>query len=193
MQYKRKFVTLYYDNQIIGQMKRLDIEDNEIMQIAIQQEILRSEDSRYDHKLHGVLIVSKGYSCNEVGEMFGHDATTVQRWVNRFNQKGFAGLYEGERTGRPNRIDHSTWEQLGHDLRKNPKDFEYTQNMWDGKLLSHHLEQQYGVKIGVRQCQRIFRKMRFRRRKPRPVIANADPAAQAAFKKNSHNGKRSKH
>ena len=193
MQYKIKFVSLFYNNQIIGQMKRLNIEDNEIMQIAIQQEILRSEDSRYDHKLHGVLIVSKGYSCYEVGEMFGHDTTTVQRWVNRFNQKGFAGLYEGERIGRPNRIDHSTWEHLGHDLRKNPRDFEYTQNMWDGKLLSHHLEQQYGVNIGVRQCQRIFKKMGFRRRKPRPVIANADTAAQAAFKKTSHNGKRSKH
>ena len=174
-------------------MKRLDIEDNEIMQIAIQHEILRSEDSRYDHKLHGVLIVSKGYSCFDVGEMFGHEATTVQRWVNRFNQKGFAGLYEGERTGRPNRIDHKAWEQLARDLRKNPREFEYAQNMWDGKLLSHHLEQQYGIKLGVRQCQRIFKKMGFRRRKPRPVIANADPAAQAAFKKNSPNGTRSKH
>jgi transposase len=174
-------------------MKRLDIEDNEIMQIAIQQEILRSEDSRYDHKLHGVLIVSKGYSCSEVGELFGHDATTVQRWVNRFNQKGFAGLYEGERTGRPKKIDPKAWEQLGRDLRKNPREFEYAQNMWDGKLLSHHLEQQYGIKLGVRQCQRIFNKMEFRRRKPRPVIANADPDAQAAFKKNSPNGTRSKH
>ena len=193
MQYNKKFVTLYYDNQNIVQMKRLDIEDNEIMQIAIQQEILRSEDSRYDHKLHGILIVSKGYSCSEVGEMFGHDATTVQRWVNRFNQKGFAGLYEGERTGRPNRIDHKIWEQLGRDLRKNPREFEYAQNMWDGKLLSHHLEQRYGIKLGVRQCQRIFKKMGFRRRKPRPVIANADPVAQAAFKKNSPNGTRSKH
>ena len=181
-----------YVNQSIGYMKLLKIDDNEIMQMAIQQEILRSEDSRYDHRLHGVLLVSKGLNCSEVGDMFGHNATTVQRWVNHFNKKGFAGLYEGERTGRPMTIDHSTWEQLGHDLRKHPKDFYYGQNMWDGKLLSHHLEQRYGVKMGVRQCQRIFKKMGFRRRKPRPVIANADPSAQKAFKKTSHDGKRPK-
>jgi transposase len=35
----------------------------------------------------------------------------------------------------------------------------------------------------VRQCQRLFRQMGFRLRKPRPLIAHADPAAQAAYKK----------
>lgn len=30
------------------------------MQIAIQQEIFRSEESRYDHKLHEVLLVAMG-------------------------------------------------------------------------------------------------------------------------------------
>ncbi len=54
---------------------------------------------------------------------------------------------------------------------------------WDGKLLAHHVAQRYGVPLGVRQCQRLFHHLGFRRRKPRPVIAQADPAAQAAFKK----------
>jgi hypothetical protein len=35
----------------------------------------------------------------------------------------------------------------------------------------------------VRQCQRLFRQMRFRLRKPWPLIAHADPAAQAAYKR----------
>ena len=34
-------------------MRVLLVKDGEIMQIALQQEILRSEESRYDHKLHG--------------------------------------------------------------------------------------------------------------------------------------------
>jgi transposase len=173
-------------------MKCLQIEDAQIMQIAIQQEIMRTEDSRFDHRLHGILLVSKGYNCYDVGEMFGHNATTIERWVNAFNIKGFAGLYEGERTGRPRSLNPKEWEQLGKDLRKHPTDFNYGQNLWDGKLLSYHLEHEYGLKLGVRQCQRIFKKMGFRRRKPRPVIANADPKAQKAFKKTSNVGKRRK-
>lgn len=139
--------------------------------------------TRYDHRLHGVLLVSKGFNCYEVSELFGQNPTTVQRWVNSFNKKGFAGLYEGERTGRPRSFDEMQWEELGKDLRKQPKDFGYEQNLWDGKLLSYHVAHCYGIHLGVRQCQRIFNKMGFRHRKPRPVIAQASPEAQAAFKK----------
>lgn len=166
-------------------MKRIQIEDNQIMQAAIQQEILRSEDSRYDHRLHGVLLVSKGMSCYQAGEFLGHDSTTIQRWVNDFNINGFAGLFDKERPGRPASVNSRQWEKLSKDLRKHPKDFGYDQNLWDGKLLAHHLNSLYGIEMGVRQCQRIFHKFGFRRRKPRPVIAQADPSAQKAFKKTS--------
>jgi len=164
-------------------MRKLEVEDKEIMQIAIRNEIARSEESRYDHRLHGVLLVSQGLSCRKVGEYLGQNPVTVQRWVKRFNNKGFAGLYEGERSGRPSRIDALQWTELETDLRKSPKEFGYGQNLWDGKLLSHHLSVYYGVDLGTRQSQRIFRQMGFRRRKPRPLIAHGDPEAQRVFKK----------
>ena len=47
-------------------MLKLQIEDAEVMRIAIQQEIARSEESRYDHRLHGLLLVTAGHSCREV-------------------------------------------------------------------------------------------------------------------------------
>ena len=78
-------------------MRKLEIADPQLMQVAIQQEIERSEESRYDHRLHGVLLVSSGYSCTEVGQLFGQAATTIQRWVQRFERGGFDGLREGER------------------------------------------------------------------------------------------------
>ena len=171
-------------------MKRIQIEDNQIMQLAIQQEILRSEDSRYDHRLHGILLVSKGMSCYQAGEMLGHDSTTIQRWVNDFNTTGFSGLYDKERPGRPTSLTAHQWDKLSKDLRKHPKDFGYVQNLWDGKLLAHHLNSQYGIEVGVRQCQRIFHKFGFRRRKPRPLIAQGDPLAQKAFKKTSKSSKK---
>jgi hypothetical protein len=39
------------------------------------------------------------------------------------------------------------------------------------------------VRIGLRQCQRLFHVFGFRRRKPRPLLAHADPEQQAAYKK----------
>lgn len=82
-------------------MRKLQIENAEEMRLAIQQEIKRSDESRYDHRLHGVLLVANGHSCGDVAHLLVEDARTIQRWVRRFEQQWFDGLREGERTGRP--------------------------------------------------------------------------------------------
>lgn len=168
-------------------MRRLEISDAEIMQVAIQQEIVRSEGSRYDHRLHGVLLVCSGMSTYEVAELFGRSPRTIQYWVQRFERNGFAGLQDTERPGRPTTLGAATLERVGKDLRRDPRKLGYTQTLWDGKLLSHHLAASYCVHLGVRQCQRLFTQLGFRRRKPRPLIAQADPEAQRAYKKTPAN------
>jgi len=173
-------------------MRKLEIADKEIMRLALQDEIARSDESRYDHRLHGVLLVSHGMSCPQVAHYLGEHPVTVQRWVSGFNAKGFAALYEGERTGRPRRMTESQWAQMQEDLRKSPREFGYGQNLWDGKMLAHHLAARCGVGLGVRQCQRIFRQLGFRRRKPRPLIAGADPEMQRRYKKTASSGSRRK-
>jgi len=173
-------------------MRQLQLEDAEIMTIAIQQEISRSEEARYDHRLHGVLLVGQGLNCYEVAELLGQDPVSVQRWVKQFNQRGFAGLHEGERPGRPASLSAGQWEALGRDLRRSPRELKYEQNLWDGKLLAHHLQSRFGVSLCVRQCQRIFGQMGFRLRKPRPEIAKGDPEAQALYKKTPPPGRKRK-
>jgi transposase len=164
-------------------MHKLVIADAAIMRLAIQEEIARSEEARYDHRLHGVLLVSPGLSAVRVAEWFGQDPRTVARWVRRFETRGFTGLHEGERPGRPARLSPRHVAGVARALRQAPRALGYAQTPWDGKLLAHHVAARYGVSLGVRQCQRLFHHLGFRRRKPRPVIAQADPAAQAAFKK----------
>ena len=170
-------------------MRKLQISDPHVMFVAVQQEILRSEDSRYDHRLHGILLVCSGLSCYEVADLLGHSARTIQCWVNRFEQNGFAALQDRPRPGRPPALDEATCEAVGRDLRGSPRQFGYSQNLWDGRLLTHHLAQRYGVGLGVRQCQRLFHRLGFRLRKPRPVIAKADPEAQARYKRTARSGR----
>lgn len=164
-------------------MHKLQIRDAAVMSEAIRQEITRSEESRYDHRLHGVLMVAQGMNCYEVGRWLGEHSTTVQRWVKSFEAEGFAGIREGERPGRPSRIAPGVLAKLERELRREPRSLGYEQTLWDGKLLSHHLQKRHGVKLKVRQCQRLFRQLGFRLRKPRPEIAQADPVRQRAFKK----------
>ena len=164
-------------------LKKLEITNAKEMSIAIRNEISRSEESRYDHRLHGILLVSKGMNCYDAGSMLGENSKTMERWVNGFNEKGFNALREGKRSGRPSRLTPQQMDIINSDLRKRPGEFGYDQNLWDGKLLMHHISDKFHMKVGVRTCQLIFHRLEFRRRKPRPVITKGDPEKRGAFKK----------
>lgn len=170
-------------------MRKLAISNAAEMSIAIRQEIGRSEESRYDHRLHGILLVSQGIDCYQVASWLDQHPTTVERWVKKFEKHGFTGIKEGARPGRPKSLTDAQMKKLNSDLRINPRDMGYGQNLWDGKLLRHHLSRSYRIELGVRQCQRLFGKFGFRLRKPRPVIAQADQEKQEVFKKTARNGK----
>jgi len=169
-------------------MKPLTISDEENMIMAIQDEIRRNDASRYDHRLHGVLLIAHGMTCPRVAELLGDSHHSVVNWVQRFEKKGFAGLAEGQRSGRPSRLSAQHMAKLEAALRQSPAAFGLSTQMWDGPTLSAYLDKELGVKLKARQCQRLFRQLGFRLRKPRPQVAQADPVLQAAHKKTPRTG-----
>ena len=166
-------------------MKALTIAEPSLIMLGLQDEIRRNAESRYDHRLHGVLLVAEGMNCWRVAEWLGDAPRTVEYWVRRFEAKGLAGLQEGARPGRPRRLTPAQIAALQAGWRKRPADFGLRGNLWDGKTLAAHIKRAHGVTLGARQCRRFFRQWGFRLVKPRPVIARADAVRQAEHQKNS--------
>lgn len=100
------------------------------MRIALQQENSRSDKSRYNHRLLGVLLVGQGHSCYDVAALVGGHHTTIARWVHRFDERALTGLREEERQGRLRRLGNKFWAELEWDLRLRPRDPVYEQNLW---------------------------------------------------------------
>ncbi len=168
-------------------MRPLTISETDKKILVLQQEIQRSEESRYDHRLHAVLLVAHGITCPEVSRLLGDSPRTVEYWVGRFQQRGVSGLLEGAHPGRPSRLTAEQLAGINRALRDTPVLSGMSTNLWDGKTLSAWIDKEYGVHLGARQCQRLFRQLNFRLRKPRPVIAGATKTRKKAFKKNFAN------
>lgn len=155
----------------------------------LQQEINRHQEARYDHRLHCVLLVAAGMSCEKVAGLFGDSPRTVVNWARRFDGKGLAGLAEGNPAGRPTRLSAEQLEEVRGLVRQPPAAAAVDANLWDGKTLRVCLRKRYQVQLSVRQCQRLFRLVDTRYRLRRPVVAKADPQRQAEHKKNSKRGR----
>ena len=164
-------------------MRIITIADAENVILGLQDEIRRSEESRYDHRLHGVLLVAHGMNCCQVADLLGDAPRTVAYWAERFEEQGLAGLQEGARSGRPSKLDADQLSDLQRVLRGKPSEVGLSGNLWDGKTMSDYVRKKHRVELSPRQCRRLLRQWEFRYRKPRPVIARADPQKQAAHKK----------
>lgn len=169
-------------------VKRIAIRDAETFVAAIQDEISRTREGRYFHRLHVVLYVLQGASPYEAARLYGDSARAIEYWVHQLLSNGLAGLWEGDRPGRPDRLSAVDQERLRSEICLSPRELGYDQNLWDGVLLSHHLREQYAISLGVRQCQRLFHKLGFTLQRPRRQAREADPLQQEAFKKTSTNG-----
>jgi transposase len=164
-------------------MRRVTIINPEKTKAVIRDEIRRTNETRLQHRLHCILLVCDERTCADVVALFGDSLRAVQYWVKRYNEAGINGLRDPIRVGRNPRLLLENEAILAQDLRRSPRELGYTQNLWDGKLLSHHLKEKFNVELKVRQCQNIFHQLGFRRRKPRPVIAKVDMKYQEAYKK----------
>src|SRR6516164_6288123 len=121
-------------------MRPLQIATSPAIILGLQQEIQRSEESRYDHRLHGVLLVAQGMTCPEVARLLGDSPRSVEYWVHRFQRQGLSGLTEGKRSGRPSRLNEKQMKEISRVLRNKPTDAGMQANLWDGKTLSAWIE-----------------------------------------------------
>src|SRR5580704_4959244 len=124
-------------------MKPLAIADSKTIILGLQDEIRRSEDARYDHRIHGVLLIAQGLTCPEVAGLLGDAPRTVEYWIHNFEKYGLAGLLEGERSGRPRRLSEAQMRQIDAILRKTPRQVGLNGNLWDGKTLAAWIEKRY--------------------------------------------------
>ena len=169
-------------------MKRIEIHNANDVRTIIQNEIQSTDQARYQHRLHCILLLSSGRTCADVAALFNDGLRTIQYWAKRFNEYGINGLHDVGRPGRRSSFSDETRKIIEQDLRRSPRELGYSQNMWDGKLLSNHLKQKFDIQLKVRRCQVLFHELGFRLRKPRPVIAKADREAQEAYKKIKKSG-----
>lgn len=137
-------------------MQPLKIDNTEEVVRNLQDEIRRSEESRYDHRLHAILLVAQGLSARETADWLGDAARTVELWVHRFQKSGLEALHEVHRPGRPSRLSPEQIAQVQTVLSSIPAEAGLIADAWDSNTLSIYLRS-LGVRLKPRQCRNLLR------------------------------------
>lgn len=169
-------------------MRLLTVDSAEAVQESIQDYFTKNEEARFIHRLHTILlkIDKKEHTCESLGKLLGHSSRTISNWINKLNETSdIEVLRDKPKPGRPPKLTESQLLEIKEVLQKKPEDSGIPANIWDGKSLSFYISKTYSVEIGVRQSQRLFKKLGFSLKRARPVVAKGDPIKKKEAKKTS--------
>src|SRR5438105_14439437 len=114
-------------------MRKLRLSRTDGIQRLIEEAIGRSDDQRFLHRLHCVLLVSRGRSSYETAGLFDEDPRTIQRWIHAFEQRGAEGLRDHHAGGRLPRLSRLQAQRVEADLLAPPAAAGYANTAWNGK------------------------------------------------------------
>lgn len=155
--------------------------------LAEGQMIVNStNDAKFQHKVEMVNLVLSGLTPSYLSQYCGDCKATITLWVKIADEQGFEALHTKKQPGRPPKLSSMQLSEIRKILLEdNPQKYGY--RIWDGISLSSLIETKFGVKLCVRQCQRLFHNLGFSRVRPQthPSLGEQNEAERSAYKKNS--------
>ncbi len=118
-----------------------------------------SDESRFHFRVFVVTMVLSGFPASEIGAMAGVSRVAVTGWVKTADEQGFDALRPKGHKGALPKLTDEQCKKIDAILQSDPKEYGYKN--WDGSSLSSYIESEFGVTLGVRQCQRLLHKLGF--------------------------------
>lgn len=143
------------------------------------------KDGRLSRRLLAIALVLERASRKVAAESCGMDRQTLRDWVHRYNAEGIDGLCNRFGGGVKPLLSEDHMAQLSRWVEAGPGPARDGVVRWRRAELARRLKAEFGVRLHERRVGTYLAKLGFRRLSVRPEHPNADPAAQAAFKKTS--------
>lgn len=140
-------------------------------------------------RLRTVLLAKQGFTAPEIATCTGFSRRMVQKWVERYNAEGLAGLETKSGRGRKPPLTPEQEVQLQQRLDAGPLPEDGVCTL-RGKDVQRILEQEFGQLRSLNAVYGLLHRLGYSSLVPRPQHPESDPAAQEEFKKNLANGSR---
>jgi transposase len=131
-------------------------------------------------RLQMVILAMEGHTAPQVAVATGASRRTIQSWVHRYNRSGLDGLVD-HRGGNHRHLEPEQEQQICQYLDQaagDPQD-----GIRRGEDLRQWIHRQFGVLYTLTGVYELLHRLGYSCLMPRPRHAQADPQAQAEFKK----------
>jgi transposase len=166
-------------------MAGIEITRSDLTAVQLRREAGKSKDGAVTRRLLALALVLEGHSREEAARLAGMDRQTLRDWVHRYNEQGIKGLSNKRSPGLKPRLSEEQRQRVKQWLEAGP-DVEVDGVVrWRRGDIARKIGQTFGVELKERAVGNVLARLGYRRLSVRPRHPQADPEAQAAFKKTS--------
>lgn len=158
-----------------GKIVQVDWQDEEA---ALKRLYLTEKEATVKARLHLLWLVRSGKQVKDATAVVGCHLRTAQQWLAWYREGGVDAVRSkkgGNARGSSSRLSPAQKETL---LAQANKDgFE------SGLAVRDYIEQTFGIVYTVGGVYGLLKRLRIKKKVPRPMNVKADPAVQEAYKK----------
>jgi len=73
--------------------------------VVLKERMLQSKDYREISRCRAMMLSHKGYTINDLADIFDVDRDTITNWFDRYESQGVSGLKDAPKSGRPSKLN----------------------------------------------------------------------------------------
>ena len=73
--------------------------------VVLKERMLQSKDYREISRCRAMMLSHKGYTINDLADIFDVDRDTITNWFDTYESEGISGLTDQSRSGRPSKLN----------------------------------------------------------------------------------------
>jgi transposase len=109
----------------------------------------QSQSHRVRQRAHCILLSFAGLTTTELMKVFDVERLTIYHWLNAWEERRFAGLYDGKGRGRPYKLTSEEQATVQQYVQEHPQDL---------KQVVYKIEQETTKKVSTKTIQRLLKK-----------------------------------
>lgn len=136
---------------------------------------------RVARRIHAVLLNSQEYTSTKISQMLHVSRAQVSDWLKTYEEQGFEGLKEGERSGRPCRLSEVEKIIICDIVDSGPISYGYASGIWTAKRIARVIFEEFGVIYHEGHVRKLLYDFGYSVQSPKRVLALANKEKQAKW------------
>jgi transposase len=153
------------------------------MLMRLRREADRDGAYRVAARLRAVLLNDSGKTSGEISDLLDSPRSCVTDWLQNFQNFGYEGLLEGQRSGRPAQMTKQQTGALADIIDSGPLAYGFLSGVWTSILIAKVIEEEFSITYHPAHVRKILDKIGFSVQRPKKILAKADPQKQDRWRR----------